>query len=133
MPGPDKRVLYVGGLADDVKREDVHAACIPFGEIAELQFPVDNKTGKHRGFAFVTFIDVQDAAEALFNLDRAEFFGRIVTVTVAKPQTVTENSGRAVWDQNADTFFQGKLLEAEVVDAVEASLQPMDASHRVAD
>ena len=133
MPGPDKRVLYVGGLADDIKREDVHAACIPFGEIAELQFPVDNKTGKHRGFAFVTFVDVQDAAEALFNLDRAEFFGRIITVTVAKPQTVTENSGRAVWDQNADTFFQGKLLETEVVEAVEMSLQPMDATHRVAD
>ena len=97
------------------------------------QFPVDNKTGKHRGFAFVTFVDVQDAAEALFNLDRAEFFGRIITVTVAKPQTVTENSGRAVWEQNADTFFQGKLLENDVVEAVESSLQPMDASLRVAD
>ncbi len=50
-----KRVLYVGGLADEVEEKILHAAFIPFGDIADISIPLDYSTQKHRGFAFVEF------------------------------------------------------------------------------
>lgn len=37
----DKRVLYVGGLAEEVDDKLVHAAFIPFGEIKQIDLPMD--------------------------------------------------------------------------------------------
>ena len=50
-----KRVLYVGGLADEVDEKVLHAAFIPFGDIGDISIPMDYSTQKHRGFAFVEF------------------------------------------------------------------------------
>ena len=35
----DKRVLYVGGLEDEVTDKLVHAAFVPFGEIQQIDVP----------------------------------------------------------------------------------------------
>lgn len=51
----NKRVLYVGGLADEVDEKVLHAAFIPFGDIADISIPLDYSSQKHRGFAFVEF------------------------------------------------------------------------------
>ena len=50
-----KKVLYVGGLADEVEEKVLHAAFIPFGDIVDISIPLDYATQKHRGFAFVEF------------------------------------------------------------------------------
>ena len=44
MSGANKRVLYVGGLEDEVTADVVRAAFIPFGDIADVNLPVDNST-----------------------------------------------------------------------------------------
>lgn len=51
----NKRVLYVGGLADEADEKVLHAAFIPFGDIVDITIPLDYSTQKHRGFAFVEF------------------------------------------------------------------------------
>ena len=55
-----KRVVYVGGLADDVSLQILRSAMIPFGNIKSLDIPMDYKVGKTRGFAFVEFDDPED-------------------------------------------------------------------------
>ena len=33
----------------------LHSAFIPFGDIKDVNIPLDNTTGKHRGFGFVEY------------------------------------------------------------------------------
>lgn len=48
----------------------LHAAFIPFGDIMDIQIPLDYETEKHRGFAFVEFESAEDAAAAIDNMVR---------------------------------------------------------------
>lgn len=79
-----KRVVYVGGLADGASPNVVRALFIPFGNIKSVDIPMDYKEGKHKGFCFVEFEDVDDAAEAIFNMDGAELLGRTIKCNLAQ-------------------------------------------------
>ncbi|XP_031634292.1 peptidyl-prolyl cis-trans isomerase E [Contarinia nasturtii] len=93
----NKRTVYVGGLSDDVSEQLVSDAFIPFGDIVEIQMPVDYESQKHRGFAFVEFETAEDAAAAIDNMNDAELMGRTIRCNIAKPQRVKEGSTRPVW------------------------------------
>ncbi|XP_067862717.1 peptidyl-prolyl cis-trans isomerase E isoform X1 [Heptranchias perlo] len=107
-----KRVLYVGGLAEEVDEKVLHAAFIPFGDIMDIQIPLDYETEKHRGFAFIEFENAEDAAAAIDNMNESELFGRTIRVNLAKPMRIKEGSSRAVWsDDDWLKKFAGKTLE----------------------
>ena len=42
-----------GGLAEEVDEKVLHAAFIPFGDITDIQIPLDYETGKDRSFMFL--------------------------------------------------------------------------------
>jgi peptidyl-prolyl isomerase E (cyclophilin E) len=88
------RLVYVGGLDEGVTKETLVAAFLPFGPLKDAQIPLDNATGRSRGFGFVEFEDAEDAAAAIANMDGAEMFGRTLRVNAARPARV---KGRAVW------------------------------------
>ncbi|XP_039596029.1 peptidyl-prolyl cis-trans isomerase E isoform X1 [Polypterus senegalus] len=109
-----KRVLYVGGLAEEVDEKVLHAAFIPFGDIVDIQIPLDYETEKHRGFAFIEFEMAEDAAAAIDNMNESELFGRTIRVNVAKPMKIKEGSSRPVWsDDDWLKKFSGKTEESE--------------------
>ncbi|CAD7088672.1 unnamed protein product [Hermetia illucens] len=93
----DKRTIYVGGLADEVEEKLLKDAFIPFGDIADIQMPVDYETQKHRGFAFVEYEVAEDAAAAIDNMNDSELCGRTIRVNLAKPVRVKEGSIKPVW------------------------------------
>ncbi|CAF3088875.1 unnamed protein product, partial [Rotaria sp. Silwood2] len=95
-----KRTLYVGGLAEEVDEKILHAAFIPFGDIFEIQLPIDYETQKHRGFAFVEYETAEDAASAIDNMNDSELFGRSIRVNLAKPVHLKETSSKAVWSED---------------------------------
>lgn len=64
----DKRTVYAGGLSDDVTEKLIHAAFIPFGDIVDIQMPVDYESQRHRGFAFIEYEQAEDAAAAIDNM-----------------------------------------------------------------
>ncbi|XP_013786126.1 peptidyl-prolyl cis-trans isomerase E-like, partial [Limulus polyphemus] len=114
MAANTKRIVYVGGLAEEVDEKVLHAAFIPFGDIVDIQIPLDYETQKHRGFAFVEFELAEDAAAAIDNMNDSELFGRTVRVNLAKPMKIKEGSTRAVWAD--DTWLKqhaGETLELE--------------------
>lgn len=102
----DKRTLYVGGLEESVTEDTLRAAFVPFGEIIEINVPLDSATQKHRGFAFVQFDERGDAADAIDNMNGAELFGRVLRVNIAKPDAAAKGSHRPVWEAQADKFFE---------------------------
>ncbi len=75
----------------------VRAAFVPFGDLSEVQMPIDYQTEKHRGFAFVEFELPEDAQAAIDNMNDSELFGRTLKVNLAKPLRLRENSSRPVW------------------------------------
>ncbi|XP_063222842.1 peptidyl-prolyl cis-trans isomerase E isoform X2 [Bacillus rossius redtenbacheri] len=104
MSANPKRTVYVGGLAEEVDDKVLHAAFIPFGDILDIQIPLDYESEKHRGFAFVEFEAAEDAAAAIDNMNDSELFGRTVRVNLAKPQKIKEGSSKPVWSD--DTWLQ---------------------------
>jgi len=133
----DKRVLYVGGLEDGVTQKLVHAAFVPFGEIQQIDVPLDQATQKHRGFCFVTFELEEDATEALFNMNNSELLGRVLKVNIAKPMSTRVNSNKPVWaeaDQWAEQLQESsKAVEEQAAEAakpVETTLPQGSADNK---
>lgn len=114
--------LRTGGLADEVTEKILNDVFLPFGDIMDIQIPIDYESEKHRGFAFIEFEAAEDAAAAIDNMvkiivhlilhhdflcwkcslifrlqNESELFGRTIRVNLAKPQKVREGSTRAVW------------------------------------
>ncbi|KPJ17785.1 Peptidyl-prolyl cis-trans isomerase E [Papilio machaon] len=96
-----KRTIYVGGLAEEVDEKVLNAAFVPFGDLVDVQIPLDYETEKHRGFAFVEFENAEDAAAAIDNMNDSELFGRTIRVNVAAPQRIKEGSTRPVWSEDS--------------------------------
>ena len=97
----NKRMVYVGGLAEEVDEKILHAAFIPFGDITDVQIPMDYSSQKHRGFGFVEFELAEDAAAAIDNMNESELFGRTIRVNIAKPMKIKEGYSRAVWSEDS--------------------------------
>ena len=55
-------------MTEEVDEKVLRAAFIPFGEICEVQLPIDYQTEKHRGFAFIDFDLPEDAQAAIDNM-----------------------------------------------------------------
>ncbi|KAG8474547.1 hypothetical protein CXB51_031325 [Gossypium anomalum] len=102
-----KNTLYVGGLAEEVNETILHAAFIPFGDIKDVKTPLDQATQKHRSFGFVTFLEKEDAAAAMDNMDGAELYGRVLTVNYALPERI--KGGEQGWAAQPKHFL-GRLL-----------------------
>merc|ERR1712159_72140 len=122
----DKRTLYVGGL-----EENVDEAFIPFGEIVDVNIPIEQTTQAHRGFGFITFEEREDAKAAIENMNNSELYGRVLRVNVAKPMRAkAEGSGKAVWaDEYADKYYDETTGERRDQDEdldvfKESALQP---------
>jgi len=58
----DERKLFVGGLPQDAKDDDIKEHFKQFGEIDSVNLKTDPSTGRSRGFAFVVFKE-QDGLE----------------------------------------------------------------------
>lgn len=97
-----KNTLYVGGLAEEVNEAILHAAFIPFGDIKDVKTPLDQATQKHRSFGFVTFLEKEDAIQAMDNMDGAELYGRVLTVNYALPERI--KGGEQGWAAQPSTF-----------------------------
>ncbi|CAN6304373.1 unnamed protein product [Urochloa humidicola] len=131
-----KNTLYVGGLAEEVDEKILHAAFVPFGEVKDVKTPLDQSTQKHRSFGFVTFLEREDAAAAMDNMDGAELFGRVLTVNYAFPEHIKGGeqgwAAQPIW-ADADTWFE-RLQQEEEMQRLQAeqraAMQVAEKLHR---
>lgn len=83
LPDEDDRKLFVGGLPQDAKQEDISAHFQTFGEIDNINIKTDPNTGRSRGFAFVVFKSVQSLQDAVTEQEH-NVKGKKVAVKKAK-------------------------------------------------
>ena len=77
----------------------------PFGEVTDINVPLDASNQKHKGFAFVQYDLKEDAADAIDNMHNSELLGRVLRVNLAKPDAM-KGGHRPVWEARADDFFK---------------------------
>ncbi len=91
------RVVYIGGLAEEVTTDVLRKALLPFGELVEVQLPIDYQSQKHRGFPFAEFELTEDAAATVVNL-RLRWRSHKANLAKSNLQRrPNEQSSRPVW------------------------------------
>lgn len=85
--------MFVGNLAFETTSEELEALFAPYGEIAGVSVPTDRLTGRPRGFAFVEFIQPEDAAKAIEKLNGHELAGRPLRVNEATERPAGGGAG----------------------------------------
>jgi RNA recognition motif-containing protein len=78
--------LFVANISKTVKDSTLKALFSEFGEVISAKVLMDKDTGESRGFGFVDMASEQHAQEAMRKLTNAEFFGRRLTVSKARPK-----------------------------------------------
>jgi RNA recognition motif-containing protein len=103
--------IFISNLSFRVNDEDLKQLFEEYGEIASAKVITDRYTGKSRGFGFVEMNSDDEAKKAIEELDKAEYDGKVITVSIAKPKTETRprsNGGGGYGDRNRDRGNSGK-------------------------
>jgi RNA recognition motif-containing protein len=78
--------IYVGNLGYSVNNETLKTKFEQYGNVSSANVIMDRDTGRSKGFGFVEMSNTSEAANAIQELNGAEFEGRQMNVSEAKPQ-----------------------------------------------
>lgn len=78
--------VYVGNLDQEVGEEDLRVVFSECGDIEEIDVIMDPNTGKSKGFAFITYVNEEDAAQAIAKTNEKDLKGKPMRVNEAKPR-----------------------------------------------
>ncbi|MDY6915279.1 MAG: RNA-binding protein [Candidatus Cloacimonadota bacterium] len=73
--------LYVGNIPWKTTEEDLTNLFNEYGEVESVRIITDRETGRSRGFGFV---EMENADEAINNLNETDFMGRTLRVNEAR-------------------------------------------------
>lgn len=79
--------LFVANISRTVKEDALQALFSEFGQVSSVKIVGDKYTGESKGFGFVDMVNESQAMEAIKKLTNAEFFGRKLIVSKARPKT----------------------------------------------
>lgn len=95
--------IYVNHIPLDYDITRVKQLFAEFGNVVDINYPVDKKTKKTKGYAFLTF-ETPEAAQEALKIGGREIDGKTLVVEFAK-----ENSKKANVGKNQDNpFYQRK-------------------------
>jgi len=85
--------LYVGNLPYSANDDSLKGIFDQAGTVESAKVIMDRETGRCKGFGFVEMSTEEEAAAAISKLDNADFEGRAMKVSEAKPQAPREGGG----------------------------------------
>ncbi len=86
--------LYIGNLPFSATEQilvDTFAQC---GTVESAKIIMDRESGRSKGFAFVEMSSPEEAAEVIESFNGADFEGRPLRISEARPQEPREGGGR---------------------------------------
>jgi RNA recognition motif-containing protein len=81
--------LFVTNIDRSVSEDALKALFAEFGQVSSVKIIIDKQTGESKGFGFVEMPNDSQAMDAIKKLTNAEFFGRKLLVSKARPKTTT--------------------------------------------
>ena len=84
--------IFISNLSFKVQSEDWNEIFAEYGDVTSAKVITDKLTGRSRGFGFVEMSNEEAGNKAIEELNEAEYAGKTINVSVAKPRT--ENRDR---------------------------------------
>jgi len=78
--------IFVAGLSFKVNDADLASLFEEYGTIASAKVITDRQSGRSKGYGFVEINDNEAAERAIAELNGAEYDGRTLSVSEAKPR-----------------------------------------------
>lgn len=85
--------LFVGNLPFSATDESLQSIFAQAGNVESARVITDRATGRSKGFGFVEMTTDAEAADAIAKFNGADYEGRPMTVSEAKPQAPREGGG----------------------------------------
>lgn len=79
--------IFISNLSFDVNSNDLNELFQEYGEVSSAKVISDKMTGRSRGFGFVEMNDDAAGQKAIDELNQAEYDGKVINVSVARPKT----------------------------------------------
>jgi RNA recognition motif-containing protein len=86
--------IYVGNLGYSVTNETLSTKFSQFGSVNSAKVIMDRDTNRSKGFGFVEMSSSSEADDAIQARPGAEFEGRQMNVSQAKPMEARDNNRR---------------------------------------
>jgi RNA recognition motif-containing protein len=78
--------IFIAGLSFKVNDTDLASLFEEYGSITSAKVITDRQSGRSKGYGFVEIDDSEAAAKAIAELNGAEYDGRTISVSEAKPR-----------------------------------------------
>ena len=85
--------IFVGNVSRNVSDAELRSAFEEYGTVQSLVILTDRDTGESRGFGFVEMADLEEAKNAIANLNGFEMNGRKLNVNEARPRDEKPRQG----------------------------------------
>lgn len=89
----DSATVRISNVSRSTESADLEELCKPFGPIRRVFLSRDRETGESKGFAFVAFTNVADAARCIERLDGYGYDHLILSVEWSKPKEPRDSEG----------------------------------------
>ncbi|KAF4349842.1 hypothetical protein F8388_021952 [Cannabis sativa] len=99
-PAKPCKHLWVGGISPSVSKEELEEEFLKFGKIEDFKFLRDRNT------AFIEFFRLEDASQAMRNMNGKRLGGEQIRVDFLRSQP----SRREQWPDSRDGQFQGRSI-----------------------
>lgn len=78
--------IFIAGLSYGVNDADLLDLFQEYGEVSSAKVIMDRTTNKSKGYGFVEMDDNESAKKAIGELNGAEYDGRTISVSEARPR-----------------------------------------------
>lgn len=120
--GNKKGRVIVRNLVFTLGKKQIQKLFQPFGEIVEINLPMNNTNNENKGFAFVQFKTRKEALKAISKLNGTTFKSRVIAVDLSVPKTVYKaHEGKAEKDNEED--IEEVKMDTEEVEVEQAKPQ----------
>ncbi len=86
--------IFVAGLSYQITEPDLRELFEEYGTVSSAKIITDKFSGRSRGFGFVEMDVETEGQRAIEQLNEAEYDGRTLTVSVARPRKEQQSRDR---------------------------------------
>lgn len=98
--------IFIAGLSYNINDQDLRDLFTEYGEPQSAKVIMDRATGRSKGYGFVELEDNEAAQKAIEELDGAEYDGRKISVSEAKPREPRQDRPRRDFNNNRGGEFR---------------------------
>ncbi len=86
--------IFIAGLSYQISETDLRELFEEYGEVSSARIITDRDTQRSKGYGFVEMNDDAEGQHAIDELNGAEYDGRTLSVSIARPRAERNRNNR---------------------------------------